>query len=161
MNEEIIAELESIIHSCGCELYDIARIKENENDILRISIIAKDGQTTLDKCQLVSENISPFLDVKDIALESYVLEVSSPGIERVLKTPRHFKLSIGEKVHVKLDDKSEFEAIIDSANDKEVGFLLSDEDTKLTKDKKSIPQNIQKKSFAYSQLKKVKTIFDW
>lgn len=94
-------DLEEAIVSCGCRLYDIALLKENENLVLRISIM-KDGGVSLDDCALVSESISPLLDVKDVIKDAYMLEVSSPGIERALKNPRHFMLSCGEVVQVRL-----------------------------------------------------------
>lgn len=94
-------DLEEAIISCGCRLYDIALLKENENLVLRISIM-KDGGVSLDDCALVSESISPLLDVKDVIKDAYMLEVSSPGIERTLKNPKHFMLSLGEMVQVRL-----------------------------------------------------------
>ncbi len=146
LQSELEVELESIIASLDCKLYDVSFIRENDSHILRVSIVANDGHTTLDKCQLVSEVISPFLDVKDIMTESYILEVSSPGVERVLKTPRHFRFSLGEKVNVRLMDRSEFEAVLDSVGDNEIGFKL---------------ENGECRSVKYGELKKVKTIFEW
>lgn len=140
-------ELESLINSCKCKLYDIALAKENESLILRISIISNLGATTLEECAKVSEIISPFLDVKDLIKESYHLEVSSPGIERNLKLPRHFRLSLGQKVSVKKLDKSEFEAIIVSANESGVEFEKID-----SKQKEFVP---------YNELKRAKTLFEW
>ena len=140
-------ELESLIDSVSCNLYDVALVRENEVLILRLSIMAKQGATTLELCQRVSEIISPFLDVKDLIKEAYHLEVSSPGLDRVLKIPRHFALSVGEKVSVKTIDKSEFEAVILEANKNGVAFKMQD-----CKLEKFIP---------YTELKKVKTIFEW
>ena len=140
-------ELESLINSASCNLYDIALVRENEVLILRISIMSKQGATTLELCQRVSEIISPFLDVKDLIKEAYHLEISSPGLDRVLKIPRHFALSVGEKVAVRKMDKSEFEAVILEANEKGVAFEKLD-----SKLQEFIP---------YSELKKVKTTFEW
>ncbi|GAD18902.1 ribosome maturation factor RimP [Helicobacter fennelliae] len=151
VNEEVFADLESIITACDCQLYDISWVKENSHNILRISIISNNGATTLHQCEKVSENISPFLDTKDLSLDSYVLEVSSPGVERILKTLRHFRLSIGEKIHIKLMDKTEIEATLQSANDEGIQVMLES----------SANQNDKYRDFAYSELKKVKTIFEW
>lgn len=90
------------VESCGCRLYDVALLRENESQILRVSIM-KDGGVSLDDCALVSESISPLLDVKDVIKDAYMLEVSSPGIERTLKTPAHFMLSLDEVVQVRLN----------------------------------------------------------
>ncbi|OBV28573.1 hypothetical protein BKN38_09610 [Helicobacter sp. CLO-3] len=110
-------DIESIIAPLSCKLYDISLLRENDTQILRISIMADDGNTTLDICQAVSEAVSPFLDVKDVIKDAYTLEVSSPGIERALKNPRHFMLSIGERVSMKLVDKSEIEGALIKADE--------------------------------------------
>lgn len=133
-------KLEKYIQSCGCELYDIAMSKEFNQDILRIFITSKEG-ISLDKCQEVSQLISPILDVEDPIASNYMLEVSSPGIERVLKKPRHFAFSIGERIKVKMMDKTILEGVLEGSD--EEGFVLNGE---------KIP---------YSQTKKVKTIFQW
>lgn len=145
LNKEVQDKIEKAIQSTQCNLYDIAFLKENDSDILRISILAKDGNTTLDKCQEVSELISPLLDVYDFMKDKYILEVSSPGIERVLKEPRNFIFSVGEEVQVKTESKEEFRAIIKEANQEGVVFQMDSE----------------QKFYPYTSLKKVKTIFDW
>ncbi|PAF53203.1 ribosome maturation factor [Helicobacter sp. 13S00482-2] len=145
LSKEVEEKIENVIESLECYLYDIAFLKENDIDILRISILAKDGNTTLDKCQEVSELLSPLLDVYDPTSGKYTLEISSPGIERTLKNPRNFKLSIGEEVQVKTESKEEFKAVIKEANQE--GVLLE-----IQKEEKFYP---------YASLKKVKTIFEW
>lgn len=133
-------KLAKYIKSCDCELYDIVMTKEFNQDILRIYITSKEG-ITLDKCQEVSNLISPLLDVEDPIASKYILEVSSPGIERVLKKPSHFALSIGERVEVKMMDKTILEGVLQESD--EESFVI---------DNQKIP---------YSQTKKVKTIFQW
>ena len=145
LDREIQSELELLIHSCECELYDIALVRENEVLILRISIMASKGSTTLELCTKVSEIISPFLDVKDFIKDAYHLEVSSPGLERVLKIPRHFMLSVGTKVLVRKIDKNELEATILGADEEGVEFELEQSSVRIP----------------YAELKKVKTIFEW
>lgn len=145
LNKEVEDKIEKVIQTTGCDLYDVAFLKENDTDILRISILAKDGNTTLDKCQEVSELISPLLDVYDFMKDKYTLEVSSPGIERVLKDARNFRLSIGEEVQVKTESKDEFRAIIKEVSEDGVVFKIEDGE----------------KFYPYTSLKKVKTIFDW
>lgn len=145
LNKEIEDKIDKLMQSLQCDLYDIAFLKENDTDILRISILAKDGNTTLDKCQEASELLSPLLDVYDLIKDKYTLEVSSPGIERVLKDVRNFRLSIGEEVKVKTESKDEFRAIIKEANEEGVVFKTEEEE----------------RFYPYISLKKVKTIFDW
>lgn len=146
LSQEILDEMEVIINSFDCALYDCVFIKENETNILRISIKNNKGNTTLNLCQEVSQAISPFLDVNDKELDSYTLEVSSPGIERSIKTPKQFKLSINEKIAIKLIDKKEYTGILKEATESSFKIKLNSKEIK---------------EFKYDEIKKAKTIFDW
>jgi len=88
------------VKGCGVDLYDIQLTKEHKVNILRVYITSKDG-VNLDVCAKVSRMISPLLDVEEPISGKYNLEVSSPGIERKLKTLHHFQCSIGENVKIK------------------------------------------------------------
>ncbi len=92
--------IELAINSCGAELYDIVTTKENARNIYRIYVTTQNG-INLDKCAEISRMISPILDLDEPMNGNYALEVSSPGIERKLKKPQHYKASIGEKIRVK------------------------------------------------------------
>nr|WP_269843749.1 ribosome maturation factor RimP [Helicobacter anatolicus] len=145
ITQELENKIERMIESLGYVLYDIAFLKENDSHILRISITNKENKITLDMCQEVSEVLSPLLDVEILDEKSYFLEVSSPGVERILKTSRHFLLSLNQKVQVRLDNKEEFEAILKDYQDEKVVFEI----------------NGDTKSFDLKALKKVKTILEW
>lgn len=96
--EEIVGELtEPIAKSLGLELVDVEYIKEGGSWFLRI-FIDKPAGITHDDCQAVSERIGLILDEKDPIPQSYILEVSSPGIERPLKKPGDFVRFRGHKV---------------------------------------------------------------
>lgn len=97
--------IEMTVKGCGVELYDIVTTKENDRDIFRIYITSKDG-VSLDKCAEVSRLVSPILDIDEPMYGKYNLEISSPGIERRLKKPRHFMVSVGEKVKIKDFEKN-------------------------------------------------------
>ena len=97
-----------IAGECGCYIYDIEYTKEGKNRYLRI-FADKDGGISLDDCEAISRRMSDELDEKDPIKENYVLEVSSPGIERKLKNPEHFERYIGEVVEIGL-----FKAVNDS-----------------------------------------------
>jgi len=88
------------VEGCGVDLYDIIQTKEHKNNILRVYISSKDG-INLDQCAQVSRMVSPLLDIEEPMRGKYNLEVSSPGIERKLKTLHHFKCSIGSDVKIK------------------------------------------------------------
>ena len=88
------------VESLGANLYDSVSTKAHDRNIFRVLVTAENG-ISLDKCAEISRMISPILDVDEPMNGEYVLEVSSPGIERKLRTKEHFKASIGEKVKIK------------------------------------------------------------
>jgi len=92
--------IKTIVESCDAKLYDIATARENDTNIFRVYITNKDG-VSLDKCGQISKLLSPLLDVNSPINGKYNLEVSSPGIERKLKTLNHFLCSIGENIKIK------------------------------------------------------------
>lgn len=100
--ESLIELLEPTVAAMGFELADIdAHL--GRRGLLRL-FIDKVGGVTLDDCQLVSEQVGAFLDVEDPLPGSYVLEVSSPGFDRRLRTLKHFERFQGEPVRVELRD---------------------------------------------------------
>ncbi|PLY04307.1 MAG: ribosome maturation factor RimP [Arcobacter sp.] len=111
--------IEIAVQGCGAELYDIVTAKEHDRNIFRILVTTKDG-ITLDKCAEISRMVSPILDIEEPMHGNYNLEVSSPGIERKLKKPQHFKASIGEKIRVKDFDKDIVKGELLSADDNEI-----------------------------------------
>ena len=88
------------VESLGANLYDIVNAKEHDRNIFRVLITAENG-ISLDKCAEISRMISPILDVDEPMGGEYILEVSSPGIERKLRKKDHFLGSVGEKVKIK------------------------------------------------------------
>ncbi|MDD2894746.1 MAG: ribosome maturation factor RimP [Aliarcobacter sp.] len=88
------------VESLGAKLYDIVNAKEHDRNIFRVLVTADNG-ISLDKCAEISRMISPILDVDEPMGGEYVLEVSSPGIERKLRKKEHFLASVGEKVKIK------------------------------------------------------------
>lgn len=143
-------KIKRLVESLGFALYDIFNIKENENQILRICITKpnKEDSTsvTLEDCQEVSLALSPLLDVEMPNSEKYFLEVSSPGIERTLKTLAHYQNAIGELVKIKTIDKKELK-----------GKLLEVSQNTLTlEDTQAKLQTIPLES-----IKKAQTYFEW
>ncbi len=98
-------DIENLVESIGLHLYDTAVVTENGETIYRVNVIAEGG-TTLDQCVEATKLLSPLLDVTPPVHGEYRLEVSSPGIERKLKTLKHFRYSLGEKVKLTLTDKT-------------------------------------------------------
>ncbi len=97
------------------EIYDIEFVKEGSDFYLRAYIDKPDG-VNINDCEAVSRALSDALDVEDFIEEAYILEVSSPGLGRVLKKDKHLEKSIGEDVELKtykpIDKCKEFEGTL-------------------------------------------------
>ena len=105
--EERVEELiKQKIENIGYILYDVEYAKEGPNYYLRIFIDSENG-IDLNDCEKVSNEINEKLDEADYIKEQYYLEVSSPGIERILRKDRHLEQNIGKQVEAKLFKKDE------------------------------------------------------
>ncbi len=138
--------LKEKIESLGYELYDVEYSKEGKNYFLRIFIDKKDG-IDLNDCEKVNNEINDLLDGADYIKEQYFLEVSSPGIERILIKDKHLKENIGKEITIKLFKK-------DERGNKEYQGILEqfDEDTiKLVNE-----IVIERKNIA-----QIKTVYNW
>ena len=99
--EEVTRYLEPITDSFQYEIVDVEFVKEGPAYYLRI-YIDKEGGVTIDDCQQTSRAIEAVLDENDPIEVAYILEVSSPGLDRVLKKDKDFERFAGEVVDVKL-----------------------------------------------------------
>ena len=90
-----------IVEGAGCSLWDVEYVREAGEWFLRI-YIDKEGGVDLADCQSISEKAGEILDEKDIIPDNYMLEVSSPGLDRVLKKDKDFRHYAGSDVDVKL-----------------------------------------------------------
>ena len=89
------------ISDLGYDLYDVQYVKEGKDYFLRI-FIDKDSGIDLNDCEKVNDLVNPILDDADYIKDMYFLEVSSPGIERVLRKNKHLESSIGKEIEIKL-----------------------------------------------------------
>jgi len=96
--EELLAP---IVEGLGYELYDLEFVKEGPNWYLRL-FIDKDPGVTIDDCELVSRGAEKALDENDPIPQAYILEVSSPGVDRQLKKAKHFERYAGRRVDIRL-----------------------------------------------------------
>ena len=100
-----------IVERAGVEIYDVEYVKEGRDYYLRVYIDKPEGVNIQD-CENVSRALSDALDAEDFIPDAYILEVSSPGLGRVLKKDRHLERSLGENVEIKtykpIDKKKEF-----------------------------------------------------
>ena len=90
---------------------------------------------SLDDCELVSNNITELLDKEDYIKEQYFLEVSSPGLERILRKEKHYKSQIGREISIKLfkpiNKQKELIGILEDYNEKELTLKINDETLKI------------------------------
>jgi ribosome maturation factor RimP len=137
-------QIAKIIEANGAALYDIEIVTEFDETIFRV-LVTKVGGVDLDLCATISHELSPFLDVHPPMSQRYRLEVSSPGIERKLTKPVHFKNAIGEKVKLKI-----------MGGDKLKGTLKSADNDGIVVETKQGDER-----FEYGALGTAKTYFDW
>ncbi len=100
IEEAVEKLLEPILEADGIEVVDVEYVRER-NWILRI-YIDKEGGVDLNDCQTISEKAGAILDEKDMIPDNYMLEVSSPGLDRVLKKDKDFIRYAGSEVDIKL-----------------------------------------------------------
>lgn len=96
--EKIMKFVKPVVSDLGYELYHLEFKREGKDNYLRIYIDKKQGNISLEDCENVSRTVSDILDREDPIKVSYYLEVSSPGIERILYTDEHLKRYIGYDV---------------------------------------------------------------
>lgn len=106
IEEKVETLVKEKIENIGYELYDILYLKEGANKILRI-IIDNDRGITLDDCEKVNNEIKDTIDEANLIEEQYFLEISSPGIERLLRKDWQLNKFKGEEVNIKLFRKDE------------------------------------------------------
>jgi ribosome maturation factor RimP len=101
LQERLVALVEPLLARLGYELVDLEYVPARGRGTLRIFIDRPSG-IGLDDCERVSREVSAELDVADPIPGGYLLEVSSPGEDRVLRTRAHFDRFVGSRVHVEL-----------------------------------------------------------
>ena len=121
--------LQPIVDANGFELVDVEYVKEGGTWYLR-AYIDKPGGITVDDCELVSRAANDILDEKDFVEDSYVFEVSSPGLGRPLKKEKDFARSIGEEVAIRtfrpINRQKEFVGILNAYDKEAVTIELED-----------------------------------
>lgn len=148
IEEKVEKLIESKVNNIGYELYDVEYAKEGKDYFLRI-FIDKDGGINLDDCEKVNNEITDLLDEADYIKEQYFLEVSSPGIERILRKDKHLQSGIGKEVEVKLFKK-------DQNNNKQyIGILKSFDSQTLTIETQE-EITIERKDIA-----QIKEVYNW
>lgn len=155
IEEKVEELLRPTIEKIGYDLYDVEYAKEGKNYFLRILIDKPEG-IDLNDCEKVNHAIDAILDEADYIKEQYFLEVSSPGIERVLKKDRHLEQYKGKEIQVKLFKK-------DENGKKEYQGILQEFDEEKIIIETEIDANIEKKKVELERknIAQIKTIYHW
>ena len=146
---DIVAEIAlPIANEIGVDLWDVEYAKEGGEWYLRIIIDSADG-ISIDQCEQMSRAIDPVLDEREVIPGTYMLEVSSAGLERTLKKPEHFARFIGHTVEVRLfrgqDGSKRFEGTLQSYGDDGLELLCDGATV----------------AFDKANVSKVRLVFDW
>ena len=149
IEEKVTKLVEPIIENLDYELYDVEYAKEGKNYFLRIFIDSEKG-IDLNDCEKVNDAVNDILDKENYIKEQYFLEISSPGIERVLRKDKHLEKNIGTDINLKLfkkdeNGKKEYQGKLKEFNQKEI--ILEQEEKEIKIERKNISQ--------------IKTIYNW
>ncbi|CDE90660.1 ribosome maturation factor RimP [Clostridium sp. CAG:389] len=149
IEEKVTNLVEPIIEKIGYELYDVEYAKEGKNYFLRIFIDSEKG-IYLNDCEKVNDAITDILDTENYIKDQYFLEISSPGIERVLRKDKHLEKNIGTDINVKLfkkdeNGKKEYLGKLKEYNQNEI--VIEQEEKEIKIERKNISQ--------------IKTVYNW
>lgn len=148
IEEKVESLIKPKIEKIGYELYDVLYLKEGKNYTLRVVIDNSSG-ISLDDCEKVNNEITDLLDEADYIKDQYFLEVSSPGIERLLRKDWQLKKYIGAKILVNLFKKD------DNGFKEYIGILKQVEDEYLRIEQENKEYKLERKNIS-----QVKTIFE-
>jgi len=99
IHKQVEEVAESLVVSEGMELVDLEYRREGPRWMLRL-FIDKEGGVTVDDCARISRELGDLLDVKDIIPQAYILEVSSPGLNRRIRKKEDFSRFAGQKIQL-------------------------------------------------------------
>ncbi|WP_413944500.1 ribosome maturation factor RimP [Bdellovibrio sp. HCB-162] len=131
----------------GVLIYDIEFVGLGKGRTLRIYIDKEDGNVSIDDCSNVSKGLNEFLDANEDLIPggAYNLEVSTPGLDRVLRKPWHFQKAVGKKIYIKTSKALEsagvtdkkwkaaktVEEVLESADEGGIRFVVKDVEIKI------------------------------
>ncbi len=140
--------LEPVINDLGFKVYDIIYEKEAKDYYLRV-FIDKDEVISSDDCALVSQTIDPILDEKDFIKGAYLLEVSSPGLERRIRDDAQLEKALNSKIEVHTFKKVNDDKIL-------IGNLISFSENNIILDINNENIEIDRKNIST-----MKTVYEW
>lgn len=140
---DVEALVRPVVESDGLELVEVALGKDSGRRVLRVTV-DREGGLDLDTIALTSQKISRRLDLEGYAPGPYALEVSTPGLERPLKTPRDFQRRVGDKVKIKV------------AGAAHVGTLQAADERGVT-----VSGDSGETAISYAEILSARTVFEW
>ena len=150
IEERVENLIQKPIEDLGYSLYDVQYVKEGQNYYLRVFIEKEEGTIDLNDCEKVNDGINDILDTADYIKEQYFLEVSSTGIEKVLRKNKHLQAHLGEEIEIKLfkpvEGKKEFTGTLEGFDENNVTLKIEDN------------SNI---NLARKDISLIKTVYDW
>jgi ribosome maturation factor RimP len=146
---DVEALVRPVVESVGLELWEVTYRKERGRMILRVAV-DRDGGVDLDTIAQTSERLSRRLDLEGFAgTTPFSLEVGSPGLERALKDPRHFRRSVGMQVRVKTLEPVQGRTVIE-------GALVSADAEAIV-----VASDGEELRVPYADIASARTVFEW
>ncbi len=150
IEERVEALIQKPVEDLGYKLYDVQYVKEGQNYFLRVFIEKEEGTIDLNDCEKVNNGINDILDTADYIKEQYFLEVSSIGVEKILRKDKHLQDNIGSQIEIKLfkpiEKQKEFIGSLENFDKNEITIKLEDSSQII---------------IARKDISLIKTIFDW
>ncbi len=130
MQEQLDQLIRAVVTGLGFQVWGYEYRPQSESALLRI-FIENEGGVSIDNCTQVSRQIGAALDVEDLIPVAYILEVSSPGIDRVLFSPEQYSAYVGETVKIRtrtpIESRRNFRGTLESVNDTHVTISVDNE----------------------------------
>ena len=131
IEERVETLVKKPIENLGYQLYDVQYAKEGKDYFLRIFIESPKGQISLEDCEKVNNEIEELLDTADYIKEQYFLEVSSTGVEKIIRKEKHLKDNVDEYITVNLfkqvNGSKEFVGVLKKFDDETIYLDINNE----------------------------------
>jgi ribosome maturation factor RimP len=146
--ESLAGVIEPVLTPLDLELFDLELTGSGSGRILRV-VVDREGGVDLDSITAATEAISPLLDAEGSLAGPFALEVSSPGLERPLRRPDHYRRAVGAVVSVKTRDAQ-------GAAHRRRGVVTAADDDGFVLEVDGAPERI-----AYADVTQARTVFEW
>ena len=134
LNNALHDKLDNTIKSMGYELVGVEMLPQGRQLLLRIYVDRANG-VTVDDCSLISRQLSAMLDVEDPIQSRYILEVSSPGVDRPLFVLEHYQKYVGQqikvKLHVPIQQRRQFRGVLQRVEGDQIHLRVKDVDNEI------------------------------